>query len=142
MGHTSPSLARHQPGIAKNRDEIHPGKPRKWFLKSPAGDSGFHQGSYLQVAWRGKKSAEVGEVFLGEGNLGYVVRPVRAPFRTPIDHDLLIVILIFGNRDFCSGIAKSACSRKSPASATLGTAILDEMSFPNQDFLETQIPEI
>jgi hypothetical protein len=41
-------------------------------------------------------------VFLGEGNLGYVVRLVLAPFRTPIDRDLLIVILIFGNRDFGS----------------------------------------
>ena len=82
-----------------------------------------------------KESAEVGEVFLGEGNLGYVVRLVRAPFRTPIDHDLLIVILIFGNRDFGSSVAKSARSRKSLATATLGTAILDEMSFPNQVLL-------
>ena len=107
-----------------------PGKSHKWFLESPAGDSGFHQGSHLHGVE--KESAEVGEVFLGEGNLGYVVRQVRAPFRTPIDHDLLIVILIFGNRDFGSSVAKSARSRKSLATATLGTAILDEMSFPNQ----------
>jgi hypothetical protein len=61
-------------------------------------------------------------VFLGEGNLGYVVRPVRAPFRTLINRDLSIVILICQNRDFCSGVANSARSRKGFATATLGNA--------------------